>query len=100
MRTVQHGSIEPVWARLRDKYDEDISTLPLSMELTYSLEENDAPELGWTPPHDFEVLRPSLIRVACEVEGVRVGEDPTNYKLWARWGLGPTIKLLGKFRVE
>lgn len=98
MRIVQHGSIEPVWARLRDRYDEDISALPLEMELTYTLETEDAPDLGWVAPYDIDVIRPSLIRVACEVEGVRVGEDPTNYKLWARWG--DTIKLLGKFRVE
>lgn len=101
MRTLDNGSIEPVWARIRDRTGEDITSLTTDIELAYGLEANeDAPVLGWAAPVDSEVLKPYLIRVACEVEAVRVGEDATNYKLWARFGLGPTIKLLGKFRVE
>jgi hypothetical protein len=101
MRTLDNGSIEPVWARIRDRNGIDISALTTDIELAYGLEINeDAPVLGWAAPIDAEVLKPSLVRVACEVEAIRVGNDPTNYKLWARFGPGPTIKLLGKFRVQ
>jgi len=101
MRTLDNGSIEPVWARIRDRNSLDISAMATDIELAYGLESNeDAPVLGWEAPIDAEVLKPWLIRIAREVEAIRVGDDPTNYKLWARFGPGPTIKLLGKFRVQ